>query len=153
MIQQLVLWQQHWVLFSCTLFSHWKSVGIWLFINAQKLLRIKKFCPSFFRYKRWIKTFTRLLYICMVLCCECCHDYNETLPKNSRITAKLESIWIGFLLLCFWMQTSLPNFYRSMVKTFERTDLRTTVSWQRSSFCCLKFCFRARNRFAHQTFS
>ena len=31
-----------------------------------------------------MKTFSRPLSTCVVLCCECFHDYNGTLPKNSR---------------------------------------------------------------------
>ena len=80
----------------------------------------------------------------MILCCDCCLDYNETLPNNSRVTAKLESICTGFLLLCFWMQTSLLNFYRWMVELLARTHFRKTVSRLKSSFSCLRFCFWAR---------
>ena len=80
----------------------------------------------------------------MVLYCDFCHDYNEILPKNSRISGKLGSIWIGFLLLCFWLQPSLPYFYRSLVKAFGRTDFRTRIGSIKISFCRWEFCVGAR---------
>ena len=117
----------------------------WLFINAWKNYLVKRNSVHFFfRFKSWIKTFSRPPPNFLLLCCHCSHDYNEILPKNSCISGKLWSPRIGFLLLCFWTQTSLPNFYRSVVKTFARTDFRTRVGSVKISFCRLEFCLGAR---------